>query len=57
MEGANNAVGLIFSRIGFFKEIAGSGVRWIEAKENGRLLDVGCGDGSFLSSMKQWGGM
>lgn len=55
VEGANNAVGLIFSRIGFFKEIAGSGVRWIEAKENGRLLDVGCGDGSFLSSMKQLG--
>ena len=51
--GSSNLIGLIFSRIGFLKEIAGSGVRWIEFKEKGRLLDVGCGDGSFLNRMKQ----
>ena len=53
--GSSNLIGLIFSRIGFLKEIAGSSVRWIEGKEKGRLLDVGCGDGSFLNRMKQLG--
>lgn len=48
-------VGLIFGRIGPLKDIAGSCVRWLEAREKGHLLDVGCGDGSFLISMKQLG--
>lgn len=28
---------------------------WLEAGENGRLLDVGCGNGSFLVQMMQLG--
>lgn len=55
ISGSNHMVGLIFSRIGPLKEIAGSCVRWLEAREMGRLLDVGCGNGSFLISMKQLG--
>lgn len=34
---------------------AGSLIRYIKAKPGGRLLDVGCGNGSFLLSMKALG--
>jgi ubiquinone/menaquinone biosynthesis C-methylase UbiE len=37
------------------KEIAGSGVMWLKAKPGGELLDVGCGNGSFLATMQRLG--
>jgi 2-polyprenyl-3-methyl-5-hydroxy-6-metoxy-1,4-benzoquinol methylase len=55
MEGSNRVMGLVLSYVGPLREIAGSSVRWLEATEKGRLLDVGCGNGSFLVEMRQLG--
>jgi SAM-dependent methyltransferase len=37
------------------KEISGSSVMWLDAQSKGRLLDVGCGNGSFLVNMRALG--
>jgi 2-polyprenyl-3-methyl-5-hydroxy-6-metoxy-1,4-benzoquinol methylase len=54
IDGSNRA-GSLLSRIGPLRDMAGGGVMWLEAAEKGRLLDVGCGNGSFLIQMKQLG--
>lgn len=36
-------------------EIAGSSVMWLDAKPQGKLLDVGCGNASFLARMQKLG--
>lgn len=54
-EGSNRIMGSVLSWIGPLREIAGGGVLWVEAGEKGRLLDVGCGNGSFLVQMRQLG--
>ena len=43
----------------FFKEIVGMSVMHLSADQRGELLDVGCGSGQFLSTMKSlgWGVM
>jgi 2-polyprenyl-3-methyl-5-hydroxy-6-metoxy-1,4-benzoquinol methylase len=41
--------------IPMYKEIVGSKIMWLKAYPNGNLLDVGCGNGSFLSNMKKLG--
>lgn len=37
------------------KEIAGSSVMWLNRPAMGKILDVGCGNGSFLSVMQKLG--
>ncbi len=37
------------------RQIAGSSVMWLDAKPQGKLLDVGCGNGSFLAKMQKLG--
>lgn len=37
------------------KEMAGSAVMWLDAKPGGQLLDVGCGNGSFIATMQRLG--
>lgn len=48
-------IGRIISLLPMAKEIAGSKVMWLNAHPNGKLLDVGCGNGSFLAVMKKLG--
>jgi len=55
MIGSNKMLGSVLSRINPIRDIVGGSVRWLEASERGRLLDVGCGNGSFLVQMKQLG--
>ncbi len=55
MDDTNRIIGSILSRIGPLREIVGGGVLWLEAREKGRLLDVGCGNGSLLVQMRQLG--
>ncbi len=54
-EGSNRILGSILSRIGLLKETIGAGVRYLKASDRGRLLDVGCGNGSFLHQMRLLG--
>jgi 2-polyprenyl-3-methyl-5-hydroxy-6-metoxy-1,4-benzoquinol methylase len=37
------------------REITGSSVMWLNAQPHGKLLDVGCGNGSFLATMQELG--
>ena len=55
IDGSNKVMGSVLSIIGPLREIVGSSVRWLEAGENKRLLDVGCGNGRFLDQMRQLG--
>lgn len=55
-EDSNKVIGAFLSYIAPpLREIVGSSVRWLKASENGRLLDVGCGNGRFLDQMRQLG--
>ncbi len=51
----NKILGLLFSLVGPFKEIVGRSIRWLKAQERARLLDIGCGNGQFLSRMRELG--
>lgn len=53
--GSNRMLGSLLSLVGPLKEIVGGGVRWLENDDKGRLLDVGCGNGSFLDQMRSLG--
>jgi len=55
MEGSNKVMGSFLSCIGPLREMVGGSVRWLDAREGGRLLDVGCGNGSFLDKMRHLG--
>lgn len=48
-------IGRLISLLPMAKEIAGSKIMWLNAHPNGKLLDVGCGNGSFLAGMKKLG--
>jgi SAM-dependent methyltransferase len=48
-------LGSVAGAVGLGSERAGRTVRFLHAKPGGRLLDVGCGNGSFLSVMKDLG--
>lgn len=52
---ANKTAGSILSRIPPIRDIAGGSVMWLKCSENAHLLDVGCGNGSFLVQMRQLG--
>jgi 2-polyprenyl-3-methyl-5-hydroxy-6-metoxy-1,4-benzoquinol methylase len=55
MEDSNRMIGSVLSRIGPFEDIVGGNVRYLKGSEKGRLLDVGCGNGTFLDQMRQLG--
>lgn len=55
IDGSKKVMGSVLSCIGPLREIVGSIVRGLEFSENGRLLDVGCGNGRFLDQMRQLG--
>lgn len=55
VDGSNRMLGSLLSLIGPLREIVGGGVRWVDNVDKGRLLDVGCGNGSFLDQMRQLG--
>jgi 2-polyprenyl-3-methyl-5-hydroxy-6-metoxy-1,4-benzoquinol methylase len=42
-------------RLGPVRDAAAGSVMWLAAARRGRLLDVGCGNGSFLAHMKDLG--
>ena len=48
-------IGRLISLLPMAKEIVGSKIMWLNAQPNGELLDVGCGNGSFLAGMKKLG--
>ncbi len=55
LDGVNQILGRLLSRVGPLRDIVGSKVMWLKASQRGRLLDVGCGSGHFLSQMKDLG--
>jgi SAM-dependent methyltransferase len=48
-------LGRLLARFGPVRESACSGVFWVDARQRGRLLDVGCGAGLFLRRMRDLG--
>jgi SAM-dependent methyltransferase len=48
-------LGRFFSIFGPLVELAKRGTMWLPAEKRGALLDVGCGDGSFLKHMRALG--
>lgn len=55
VDSPNGILGSIISRIGSIRETTESNVMWLKACDNGRLLDIGSGNGSFLAKMKKLG--
>ncbi len=58
-DGADSKFGTWFGRVsgmlGPIRRRAGRTTRFLRARKNGRLLDVGCGNGGFLNVMKGLG--
>ena len=54
-DGASKALGWVCARIGPLREAVGGTIMWLDASRRGRLLDVGCGNGHFLSQMQNLG--
>lgn len=48
-------IGRLISRLPGSKMRAGAIVRYVKKHENGKLLDVGCGNGSFMLTMQDLG--
>jgi len=48
-------MGRVLALLPMAKEIAGSSVMWLTERRNGKLLDVGCGNGHFLALMQNLG--
>jgi len=55
VDGAEPFLGWLLSRLGPIQEAVGGTVLWLHARERGRLLDVGCGNGRFLAQMRDLG--
>jgi len=55
VDGAKPLLGRLLSRLGPIQEAVGAAVLWLHARERGRLLDVGCGNGQFLARMRELG--
>lgn len=58
-DGADSSLGKWFGKVagvlGPVRRRAGRTARFLKAQKNGRLLDVGCGNGGFLNTMKELG--
>jgi SAM-dependent methyltransferase len=58
-DGARSASGRVVDRvlssIEPLRELVGATVMWLHAARRGRLLDVGCGSGAFLTQMRALG--
>jgi 2-polyprenyl-3-methyl-5-hydroxy-6-metoxy-1,4-benzoquinol methylase len=54
-DGWERRLGWWLSWIGPLREVGQHGVMWLPAERRGRLLDVGCGSGSFLGHMRGLG--
>jgi 2-polyprenyl-3-methyl-5-hydroxy-6-metoxy-1,4-benzoquinol methylase len=54
-DGANKTLGWLASRFGLLRDIAGGAVMWLNGSRPGKLLDVGCGNGRFLTTMQELG--
>lgn len=48
-------LGNALARVPLVHDLAGSTVMWVRHRENGKLLDVGCGNGHRLQVMRQLG--
>jgi len=51
----DRALGWVCSRIGPLREAVGGMVMWLDASWRGRLLDVGCGNGSHVAPLADLG--
>ena len=47
--------GALAARVPRYQESVRASTLWLERMENGKLLDVGCGDGTFLNRMRDLG--
>ena len=54
-EGKNRLLGFLLSMLGPIRERAGAFVLFLHARDRGKLLDVGCGNGQFLAWMSRLG--
>ncbi|MBT9168834.1 MAG: Malonyl-(acyl-carrier protein) O-methyltransferase [Syntrophomonadaceae bacterium] len=52
---ANKTLGWLASRIGPLRDIVEGSVMWLNDSRPGKLLDVGCGNGQFLATMRELG--
>lgn len=48
-------LGSVLSWVPLLRDTVGSTVMWLRASEKGKLLDVGCGSGDFLATMRGLG--
>jgi len=53
--GGNRVLGFFLSMLGPIRERVGASVLFLHARDRGKLLDVGCGDGRFLAWMSRLG--
>jgi SAM-dependent methyltransferase len=51
----NKPLGWLASCLGPLRDIAGGAVMWLNGSRPGKLLDVGCGNGRFLATMRKLG--
>lgn len=52
---AGRLLDVLLSSIEPLRELVGATIMWLPARERGRLLDVGCGSGAFLQTMRELG--
>jgi 2-polyprenyl-3-methyl-5-hydroxy-6-metoxy-1,4-benzoquinol methylase len=53
--GSGSFLASTLAKFGWVKRRCGQSMRFLRWKQNGTLLDVGCGDGAFLREARGWG--